>query len=77
MTNTSAKVVAITSITLKGTAVPQFASTNNCGSSLVGHATCKIKVTFKPTIKGAKSAFLNVNGGGGGLRTVTLTGTGT
>ena len=68
MTNTSAKVVAITSIALKGTAAGQFASTNNCGSSLVGHATCTIKVTFKPTMKGAKSATLNVNGGGGGLR---------
>jgi probable HAF family extracellular repeat protein len=77
MTNTSAKVVAITSITLKGTAAGQFASTNNCGSSLVGHATCTIGVTFTPTAKGAKSATLNVNGGGGGLRSVSLTGTGT
>ncbi len=77
MTNTSAKVVAITSIALKGTAAGQFASTNNCGSSLVGHATCTIEVTFKPTTKGAKSATLNVNGGGGGLRSVSLTGTGT
>jgi probable HAF family extracellular repeat protein len=77
VTNTSAKVVAITSIVLKGSNPSQFASTNNCGSSLVGHATCTIKVTFRPTTKGAKSATLNVNGGGGGLRTVTLTGTGT
>ena len=55
----------------------RFASTKNCGSSLVGHATCTIKVTFKPTTKGAKSAFLKVNGGGGGLLSVKLTGTGT
>jgi probable HAF family extracellular repeat protein len=77
LTNTSPKVVAITSIALTGSAATQFASTNNCGSSLVGHATCTIKVTFKPTTKGAKSATLNVNGGGGGLRVVKLTGTGT
>ena len=77
MTNTSAKVVAITSIALKGTAATQFVSTNNCGKSLAGHAICAIKVTFKPTTKGVKSATLNVNGGGGGLRTVTLAGTGT
>jgi hypothetical protein len=63
MTNTSAKVVAITSIALKGTAAGQFATTNNCGSSLVGHATCTIKITFKPATKGAKTAVLNVNGG--------------
>jgi probable HAF family extracellular repeat protein len=77
VTNTSAKVVAVTSIALKGVAAGQFASTNNCGSSLVGQATCTIKVIFKPTTTGAKSATLNVNGGGGGLRVVSLTGTGT
>jgi Abnormal spindle-like microcephaly-assoc'd, ASPM-SPD-2-Hydin len=77
LTNTSPKVVAITSIALTGAASAQFVSTDNCGESLTGHATCTIKVTFKPTTKGAKSASLNVNGGGGGLRTVTLTGTGT
>ncbi len=76
VTNTGPKAAAITSIALTGPATGQFASTNNCGRSLAGRATCVIKVTFKPTAKGAKSAFLNVNGGGGGLRTVTLTGMG-
>ena len=77
MTNTSAKVVAVASIVLAGSDSGQFASTNNCGSSLVGHASCTIKVTFKPTAKGAKSAMLSVNGGGGGLRVVVISGTGT
>ncbi len=76
MTNTSPKAAAVTNVALTGAAASQFASTNNCGKSLAGHATCTIKVTFKPTTKGAKSGFLNVNGGGGGLRTVALTGTG-
>jgi probable HAF family extracellular repeat protein len=76
MTNPSPKPVAISSVALTGAASGQFASTNNCGKSLAGHATCTIKVTFKPTTKGAKSAILNVNGGGGGLRVVILTGTG-
>jgi probable HAF family extracellular repeat protein len=77
MTNTSSRTVAITNIALTGSATGQFASTNNCGHSLAGHATCAIKVTFNPTSTGAKSESLNVNGGGGGLRTVNLTGTGT
>jgi probable HAF family extracellular repeat protein len=77
VTNTSPKAAAISSVALTGTAAGQFAQTNNCGKSLAGHATCAIKVTFKPTTKGAKSGFLYVNGGGGGLRSVTLTGTGT
>ena len=76
VTNTSAKAVPVTSIALGGSAPGQFASSEDCGPSLAAHATCTIKVTFKPTTKGAKSATLNVNGGGGGLRTVALTGTG-
>ncbi len=76
VTNTSAKAVAITSIALTGTGSNQFSSTNNCGSSVVGNGICTIKVTFKPTSKGKKTATLSVNGGGGGLRVVSLTGTG-
>jgi len=77
VTNTSAKAVAITSVTLAGANANQFALSHDCGTSLAGHATCTIKVSFHPTSKGAKSAVLNVNGGGGGLRSVTLTGAGT
>jgi probable HAF family extracellular repeat protein len=77
VTNTSPKAVAITSVALAGSAPGQFAFTDNCGKSLAGHATCTIKVTFKPTTKGAKSAVLNLNGGDGGLTSITLTGTGT
>jgi hypothetical protein len=75
--NNTTSVVPMTSIALTGSAANQFASTNSCGSSVVGKGNCTIKVTFKPTTKGAKSATLKVNGGGGGLRTVKLTGTGT
>jgi len=77
VTNTSSKAVAITSIALTGSTPGQFAFTQNCGKSLAGYATCTIKVVFKPTSKGAKSAFLKVNGGSGGLRSVTLAGNGT
>ncbi len=76
VTNTSPKAAAITSVALTGSAANQFAQTNNCGKSLAGHGSCTIKVGFKPTTKGAKSAVLNVNGGGGGLRSVALSGTG-
>ena len=77
VTNTSAKAVAITGIALRGMAPGQFAFTDDCGQSLAAHATCTLKASFKPTTKGAKTAFLDVNGGGGGLRSVKLTGTGT
>jgi hypothetical protein len=77
MTNTSANAVAIASIARAGTNANQFASTNNCGKSLARYAHCSIEVTFKPTTKGAKSASLSVNRGGGGPRVVNLSGTGT
>ena len=77
LTNTSPKVAAVSSIKLAGTGASQFQFTDNCGSSLSGHATCTIKVTFTPTATGAKHASLNVNGGGGGLRSIQLSGNGT
>jgi Tol biopolymer transport system component len=77
VTNTGATAVPITSIALKGANPGQFSFTHNCGVSLAANASCTVRVVFKPTTRGAKSATLNVNGGGGGLRTVKLTGTGT
>jgi Abnormal spindle-like microcephaly-assoc'd, ASPM-SPD-2-Hydin len=79
VTNTSPNAVAITGIALRGTAPKQFAFTDDCGKSLAGHITCTLKAIFRPTTEGAKTAFLDVNGGGGGggLRSVKLTGTGT
>lgn len=75
--NRTTSAVAVTSIALQGSTPGQFVATNDCGSSLAGQASCTIKVRFKPTTTGAKSATLTVNGGGGGLRTVTLAGRGT
>ena len=63
VTDTSPNAVTITDIALRGTAPKQFAFTDDCGQSLAGLTICTIKVTFKPTTKGAKSAFLDVNGG--------------
>ncbi len=66
VTNTSAKTVAITSIALRGTAPGQFAFTDDCGKSLAAYRTCTLEAIFRPTTEGAKTAFLDVNGGGGG-----------
>ncbi len=76
ISNTGAKAVPIGSVTLDGAGAGQFAVTDNCGKSLAGKAKCTVKVVFRPITKGAKSAILKVNGGGGGLRSVSLTGTG-
>ena len=76
VTNTSAKAVAIKGIALRGTDPGQFAFTDDCGKSLAAYATCTLEAKFRPTTEGAKTAFLDVNGGGEG-RSVKLTGTGT
>jgi probable HAF family extracellular repeat protein len=75
--NRTTAAVPITSIALTGATPGQFVATNDCGGSLAAQASCTITVRFKPTTTGTKSAILAVNGGGGGLRTVTLAGTGT
>ena len=75
LTNNTNKVVYHNVIQLAGVAATQFAFTDNCGAALGAHKSCTIKLTFKPTTKGAKSALLNVNGGG--VRSVALSGTGT
>jgi probable HAF family extracellular repeat protein len=75
--NNSTSAVPITSITLGGTGAGQFSQSNNCGKSVAAKGSCLINVTFKPTSKGAKTASLSINGGGGGLRVVNLSGTGT
>jgi probable HAF family extracellular repeat protein len=77
VTNTSPNAVAITGIALRGTAPKQFAFTDDCGKSIAGHATCTLKAQFTPSLEGAMTAYLDVNGGGHGLRSVKLTGTGT
>jgi 6-phosphogluconolactonase len=76
VTNNSAKTVAITGIALRGTAPGQFSFTSDCGKSLAAYRTCTLQAIFSPTTRDAKTAFLDVNGGGGG-RSVQLTGTGT
>jgi hypothetical protein len=40
-----------------------MSGTNNRSMPLVGHTTCAIKVTSKPTTGGTNSATFNKNGG--------------
>jgi len=76
VTNNSPNAVAITAIALRGAAPGQFTFTDDCGKSLAAYRTCTLEAIFSPPTKGAKTAFLDVNGGGGG-RSVKLTGMGT
>jgi len=75
LTNAGINPQTIYSIGLAGANPMQFALTNNCPSSLGVGQSCTVLVTFSPTGFGAKSATLQV-GGGGGTEVVTLTGNG-
>ena len=69
--------VSISGIGFAGADAGDFAETNNCGSTLPPHGRCTVKVTFKPTKQGHRSAILQVyDDGGGSPQTIPLAGTG-
>lgn len=56
LTNTGTTALAIDSIT----AIDDYTTTNNCGSSVAAQGTCTINVTFSPTASGARPGALTV-----------------
>jgi probable HAF family extracellular repeat protein len=52
--------LTITNITITGTNVGDFAQTHTCGRSLAVGGSCSIRVTFKPTASGTRSAALSI-----------------
>lgn len=78
LTNIGSSALNITSITLSGVNAADFFQTNNCGSSVAGGASCTIRVTFRPSATGARSASISItDDGGGSPQKVQLSGTGT
>jgi hypothetical protein len=70
--------VSIGKIAFGGADAGDFAQTHNCGSTLPPHGHCTVKVTFKPTKIGQRSATLEIyDDGGGSPQTISLSGTGT
>lgn len=56
LTNTGSGNLNITSVTIS----PQFAQTNDCGTSVGAGASCTISVTFKPGSTGTKTGTLTI-----------------
>jgi hypothetical protein len=74
--STGIVALPIASIAIEGLNFSQFAQTNTCGTSVPAGASCAIRVTFKPTNPGSKTAMVNVTAGGAvGTQTVSLSGT--
>ncbi len=77
LTNVGSTALSIEKIGITGNDPKDFSETNNCPASLPTGKSCAIKVTFKPTAVGGRSASLSVSYNGiGSPQTVPLSGTG-
>jgi len=77
LTNNTNSALPISSA-ITGTNAGEFAvSSNGCGSSIGGHSSCKMSITFAPVTPGAKTAALtNTDSANNSPQSVSLTGTG-
>ncbi len=78
VTNLNSITVTFTGIAFAGTSAGDYLiSSNTCGATIAGGASCTVGVEFKPTKIGKRAAKLNVkNNGGGSPASTSLTGTG-
>ena len=77
LTNVGTTSLSITGIAITGTNPRNFAQTHTCGSSLAAGASCTMRVTFKPTTSGLRSAALSVSDSAAGSPQIaSLSGTG-
>ena len=73
LSNTGNATLSLTSIAASG----DFSQTNNCNGSLNAGNACTIRVTFKPTGKGARTGSVTItDNASDSPQAVTLTGTG-
>jgi Tol biopolymer transport system component len=78
VTNTGRGVLPIKGIYLTGPDARQFVRAQDCLPSLEVGAACTVRVYFKPTSRGSKTATLTIwAGGGAGPMVVAVSGTGT
>jgi hypothetical protein len=78
LTNKGDGAVNIKNISITGADARDFFETNNCGKSVPSGASCLIEVTFKPLVKGKRTADVSVSDDGGGSpQKAGLVGTGT
>jgi len=77
LANVGTTTFTISGMTITGTNASEFSQTNNCGPSLAPGASCKIDVTFEPTVQGKSKAVLKVSDSAAGSpQNVPLSGIG-
>jgi hypothetical protein len=75
LTNSGNGALSISSISISGTNVTDFAQTNTCGTSVAAGANCTISITFVPTAAGTRTAAVTIVDNAG-TQSISLTGTG-
>jgi FG-GAP-like repeat len=76
LTNFNANPLTILSIDITGANSKDFAQTNNCGTGLPANGSCKIQVTFSPSLVGSENASLKVTYQSSGTLSMPLSGVG-
>jgi hypothetical protein len=77
LSNTGNASLSISSISITGSNAGDFAQSNSCGATLAAGANCPIKVTFTPTLTGARTASLSVtDNASNSPQNLSLSGTG-
>jgi Tol biopolymer transport system component len=76
LSNTSGAVLPVEGIRTVGVDATQFTIAHDCGTALAAGSACGIRVTFRPTSIGPKTAQVRVTAGANVVRSITLSGTG-
>lgn len=77
LTNLGTSSLSLYGIAIAGTDPKDFFQTHTCGTRLARAASCSIKVAFRPTASGTRTAALSIrDNGAGSPQIVPLSGTG-
>jgi hypothetical protein len=78
VTNTGPSALPVDSLTIIGLDNQDYSQTNTCGSSIAAGKTCKVTVTFTPSVVGTRTGSVSVSVYELGVisQTVALTGSG-
>lgn len=76
VTNTGTQLLKLTAVAITGTDATSYSRSTTCGASLAIGASCDVRVFFRPTVLGRRSATLTISATGTAAKTVALVGVG-
>lgn len=77
LTNDGNAALSISSLELTGADPDDFPETTTCGTTVPAAGSCTVRVTFRPTASGSRTASVSISdNASGGLKAVSITGTG-